>query len=43
MVELQSRVYPIADTELLARRGFNTAGFVAALLDGGRTSAAIPA
>jgi thiamine-phosphate pyrophosphorylase len=35
MVPLQSRVYPIADSEILARRGFEPAGFVAALLDGG--------
>jgi thiamine-phosphate pyrophosphorylase len=35
MVALQSRVYPIADTEILARRGFEPAGFVQALLDGG--------
>jgi thiamine-phosphate pyrophosphorylase len=35
MVALQSRVYPIADTEILARRGFEPAGFVEALLDGG--------
>jgi thiamine-phosphate pyrophosphorylase len=35
MVPLQSRVYPIADSEILTRRGFEPAGFVAALLDGG--------
>jgi len=35
MVPLHSRVYPIADTEILARRGFEPAGFVSALLDGG--------
>lgn len=35
MVQLQARVYPIADTEILAHRGFEPAGFVAALLDGG--------
>jgi thiamine-phosphate pyrophosphorylase len=35
MVALQSRVYPIADTEILARRGFEPAAFVEALLDGG--------
>lgn len=35
MVALQSRVYPIADTDILARRGFEPAGFVEALLDGG--------
>ena len=35
MVALQSRVYPIADTEILARRGFEPTGFVQALLDGG--------
>jgi thiamine-phosphate pyrophosphorylase len=35
MVPLQSRVYPIADTDVLARHGFEPAGFVQALLDGG--------
>jgi thiamine-phosphate pyrophosphorylase len=35
MVPLQSRVYPIADTDILARRGFEPAAFVMALLDGG--------
>ena len=35
MVPLQSRVYPIADTEVLARHGFEPVAFVEALLDGG--------
>jgi thiamine-phosphate pyrophosphorylase len=35
MVKLLARVYPIADTEILARQGFEPAGFVRALLDGG--------
>ncbi len=35
MVPLQSRVYPIADTEILARHGFAPAAYVGALLDGG--------
>ena len=35
MVPLQSRVYPIADTEILTHHGFEPVGFVAALLDGG--------
>ncbi len=35
MVPLQSRVYPIADTAILARHGFEPVGFVEALLDGG--------
>lgn len=35
MVPLRSRVYPIADTDILARRGFEPAAFVMALLDGG--------
>jgi thiamine-phosphate pyrophosphorylase len=35
MVPLQSRVYPIADTDILARRGFEPTAFVMALLDGG--------
>jgi len=35
IVPLQSRVYPIADTEILARRGFQPAAFVGALLAGG--------
>jgi thiamine-phosphate pyrophosphorylase len=35
MVQLHSRVYPIADTEILALHGFEPAEFVQALLDGG--------
>ena len=35
MDALQARVYPIADIESLARCGFDPAGFVQALLDGG--------
>lgn len=35
MVQLQSRVYPIADTGILARHGFEPVGFAEALLDGG--------
>ncbi len=35
MVPLHARVYPIADTEILARHGFEPVGFVEALLDGG--------
>ena len=35
MDALQARVYPIADTEILARCGFEPVAFVQALLDGG--------
>jgi thiamine-phosphate pyrophosphorylase len=37
MVALLPRVYPIADTAILARRGFSPTQFVQALLDGGAT------
>ena len=35
MDPLLARIYPIADTETLARRGFDPVAFVQALLDGG--------